>query len=269
MSGEVRYERLRPAQIRAARQACPVLYLPIGTLEWHGLHNPVGLDTLKIHALCVRCAQAHGGLVFPPLWYGEAREEALIDSSPEHRDGVCEAMGLDPELLAPGHMRRSPAEVAHAYHQLLLHLLNQGRSLGFKVLVIGAGHYPLLDHARAAAAIFHQQRYAQDGRRHDLPIAWVFTGYELVQDIYPFAGDHAAMWETSLLMALDPDMVDLSLLPADKEKPLVGVGGARPPHEASAQFGEEAVGHIVARVGRQVLDRLNHPERYRGHGLRL
>ena len=50
---EVRYERLRPAQIVARREACPVAYLPIGTIEWHGEHNPVGLDTLKMHALLV------------------------------------------------------------------------------------------------------------------------------------------------------------------------------------------------------------------------
>ncbi|NLX42186.1 MAG: creatininase family protein, partial [Chloroflexi bacterium] len=30
----VRYERLRPAQIVARREACPVAYLPIGTIEW-------------------------------------------------------------------------------------------------------------------------------------------------------------------------------------------------------------------------------------------
>lgn len=30
----VRYERLRPAQIVARRQACPVAYLPRGGAEW-------------------------------------------------------------------------------------------------------------------------------------------------------------------------------------------------------------------------------------------
>lgn len=33
MSKEVRYERLRPAQIIAARKAWPVVYISIGTLE--------------------------------------------------------------------------------------------------------------------------------------------------------------------------------------------------------------------------------------------
>ncbi len=53
---EVRYERLRPAQIVAARQACPVVYIPIGTLEWHGVHNPVGADTLQADGIWRSCA---------------------------------------------------------------------------------------------------------------------------------------------------------------------------------------------------------------------
>ena len=47
----VQYERLRPGQVVKRRKACPVAYLPIGTIEWHGVHNPVGLDTLKIDVL--------------------------------------------------------------------------------------------------------------------------------------------------------------------------------------------------------------------------
>ena len=62
---EVQYERLRPAEIVARREACPVAYLPIGTIEWHGEHNPVGLDTLKIHALLAQCVFLfhHGGVL--------------------------------------------------------------------------------------------------------------------------------------------------------------------------------------------------------------
>jgi creatinine amidohydrolase len=81
MMSEVRYERLRPKQIVAAREACPAAYLPLGTIEWHGFHNPVGLDTMKAHALAVRCAEASGGLVLPPLWYGEARQKSLMEAN--------------------------------------------------------------------------------------------------------------------------------------------------------------------------------------------
>lgn len=46
MDPEVRYELLRPAQVVARRTACPLAYLPIGGIEWHGPQNPLGLDGL-------------------------------------------------------------------------------------------------------------------------------------------------------------------------------------------------------------------------------
>lgn len=270
MNSPVQYERLRPEQIRERREAWPVLYIPLGTLEWHGFHNPVGLDALKIHQLCIRCAEAGGGLVFPPLWYGEAREEGLIDSTPGFREGVAKAMGLPSGNFVEGYMRRSPAETFSAYQNLLLHILNQGQSLGFKVLVLACGHYPLIDHARAAASIYHQQRRLGDGYgKEGKAIPWAFTGYELVKDLYPDAGDHAGFWETSLLMALDSEGVDLSVLPEDKNETLLAVETHRPVQEASAEYGEEAIGRIVERVIAQVRDRLENRDAYLAHGVRF
>ena len=46
MKPEVRYHMLRPAQIVERRQTYSVAYIPIGTIEWHGVHNPLGSDTL-------------------------------------------------------------------------------------------------------------------------------------------------------------------------------------------------------------------------------
>lgn len=265
---EVCYERLRPAQIREAREEFPVAYLPLGTLEWHGPHNPVGLDGLKMHGLCVRCAIDGGGLVFPTMYYGEAREEGLIDSNPKYREGVSKAMGLPPSNFEPGYMRQSPAEAIAAYQRLLLHALNEIQSLGFEVIVLGAGHYPLIDHARAAAHLFHQQRWG--GLRREIqPIPWVFTGYELVKDLFPDAGDHAGFWETSLMLALDEPLVDLDEIHGRRDDDIVGIITERPLAEANPVYGLQAVQSIVERVGDHVRDRLDHREKYLGHGLVL
>lgn len=266
MSNEVCYERMRPKAIVAAREACPVAYLPIGTLEWHGLHNPVGLDTIKAHALAVRCAQAGGGLVFPPLWYGESREEGLMETGAADRDRIVAGMRLPPELFAPGYMRFTRQQQYENYQRLLLHCLFQVRSLGFKVATFVAGHYPLLDHARAACQLFHQSRW--DDRRA-ATITWAFTGYDLVTDQFAEGGDHAGFWETSLLMALVPGLVDLDELPADPGAQLVGVHSKRPVQESSADFGERAVRAIVERATAEVRDRLDHPQAYYPHGLRF
>ena len=44
LSNEVRYQILRPTELVERRLACPVVYIPIGTLEWHGVHNLFGAD---------------------------------------------------------------------------------------------------------------------------------------------------------------------------------------------------------------------------------
>ena len=51
--------------------------------------------------------------------------------------------------------------------------------------------------------------------------------------------------------------------------PLVGVGTQRPIQESSAEYGERAVKLLVERVTAQVKDRLEDPQAYYGHGLRL
>lgn len=266
MANEVQYDRMRPRQIVAAREACPVAYLPIGTIEWHGPQNPVGLDTLKAHALAVRCAQAGGGLVFPPVWYGESREEGLMEANGAEREQIAEQMRLPLANFAPGYMRFSPQEQYENYLRLLQHCLYQVQSLGFKVAVFVAGHYPLIDHARAACCLYHQARW--DNRRARM-ITWAFTGYELVRDELPDAGDHAGFWETSLALALTPGLTDLDELPADPLIRPVGVITSEPVRHSTAAYGEKAVALIVERVTRQVAERLRNPKAYYEHGVRF
>ena len=258
MSDEVRYAYLRPDQIAARREACAVAYLPTGTLEWHGPHNPVGLDTLKMEGICIACARAHGGLVFPPLWYGENREQALIEATSGDREKVARAYGLSAESFAPGYMRASVHEQSLRYHQLLLHALFEVHSYGYKVACLGAGHYPLIDHARAAASIFHQHVRFKT-------LCWPFTGFELVRDELPGAGDHAGRWETSLMMAVDEQTVDLSRLPK-REKDYVGMSRNRVA-ESSVEFGRQALDAIVKKVGARVEQLLS--GKLGGHGAPL
>ena len=46
------------------------MYIPTGTLEWHGWQNPLGTDALKAHAICYEAALKHGGVVLPPFYQG-------------------------------------------------------------------------------------------------------------------------------------------------------------------------------------------------------
>ncbi len=239
MVPKVRYEEMLPHQIVEARQACPIAYVALGGVEWHGEHLAVGNDTVKADKLAELCALKGGGLRMPALFWGEPREAYLMEANhdPDHR--IAERMGLPPESFRPGYMRRPPYEADRAYVELLFHILRQLESLGFEVVVLIAGHYPLLNHARAAV-----NWYQLEGRAR----AWACTGYELVRDQIPDAGDHAAKWETSLLISLRPELVDMSRLPSDPNEPLIGVGGIDPRGNASQEYGDRGVELVVERI---------------------
>lgn len=264
MPEEVRYHMLRPAEIVKRRKACPVAWIPIGTIEWHGVHNPPGTDTLQAEGLAMMCARKLGGLVFPALYYGESRLEALMEAVAGDRELIAREMDLPPENFTPERQAFSATEQAINYHRLLLHILVEAETLGFKVGVLVAGHYPLIDHCRASVLQFNQREFS---KRHGM-LGWAFVDYLLVEDQYEVAGDHAGGWETSHMMALHPETVDISLLPPKGER-LVGAGGKMAPQDANAEFGMETMEAAAEVAVKEVRHRLEHTGMYRGHGVSL
>ena len=63
--------------------------------------------------------------------------------------------------------------------------------------------------------------------------------------------DHAGRNETSVLMAVAPELVDLSRLPTDRDQWPQGVGG-EDPRDASTAFGEELIEATVALIGNKL-----------------
>ncbi len=236
---EVRYHMLRPAEAVKRRKAMPVAWVPLGTLEWHGVHNPLGSDTLQAEGIAIVAARKGGGLVMPPVYFGDVRVQGeIIETLPEHHnDQIAGAMELP---LANFGADRFPftkeEQIAH-YHHHLLQILYEVQSLGFKVCVFTAGHYPLIRPARAAAEAFNARQNPMK--------AWAFVDYEQLETRYENAGDHAAYWETSHMLCLYPQRVDVSLLP-EKGKPLLGIvpNKGHLPQDADAAFGY----HIIEEV---------------------
>jgi len=66
----VQVELLLPYEIDAALAARPVVYVPLGSIEHHSHHLPVGLDGLNAHGVCTHAATRSGGLVLPTLFLG-------------------------------------------------------------------------------------------------------------------------------------------------------------------------------------------------------
>ena len=47
MEEKVLYVELTPSEFAERLAAAPITYLPLGTLEWHGPHLPLGSDGLQ------------------------------------------------------------------------------------------------------------------------------------------------------------------------------------------------------------------------------
>ena len=72
---EIRFEMLRPGQLNEELQRAPLVFLPVGPLEYHGPHLPLGMDPINA-TLCAQesCRRLGKGVVMPTLYMGTERE---------------------------------------------------------------------------------------------------------------------------------------------------------------------------------------------------
>lgn len=68
----MRYELMLPHQIRAAIDDNWPVVLPLGVLEFHGEHLPVGLDTLVVAKLLEALEPEMNLVLLPAFFYGAA-----------------------------------------------------------------------------------------------------------------------------------------------------------------------------------------------------
>jgi creatinine amidohydrolase len=192
---KVRFEEMFPWEIAAAMAEAPLCYLPLGTLEWHGEHAAVGLDALKAHAVCVRAAGRSGGLVVPPLYWSSDWREDLPDGG--YLTGGIER---GERYHVPGNMFWLRPET---FRNLLLDVYEAMHRRGFRAILVLSGHWSLehnIATIRETGEAFRQSHPA---------CGWLLlTDQEVVPDLnYPV--EHAAGGETSLLMAIRPELVAL------------------------------------------------------------
>lgn len=228
---KVHYMELRPHEFRARLAERPVGYLPLGTLEWHGEQNPLGSDAIISAGLFERAARRFGGIVFPPLFLGPDRIRLEPDGSA--------LQGMDfANVTTPA--RRLEGSCYHIGEGLFLSLcenvLAQAKRAGFKVIVAD-GHGPSRWAFGRAADSWEQQ--------FGLKLVCVARDFK---EGWRSQMDHAARNETSLVMALQPDLVDLSLLSPDRSVWPQGVGG-EDPRDATPEHGEECIAACLDLLG--------------------
>jgi creatinine amidohydrolase len=122
------YAELTPHAFRLRLAAAPIAYLPLGTLEWHGEHLPLGADGLQAQGVFVQLAHEVGGIILPPLFMGPDSSQ-VADGRPYY--------GMDTYGFPPGQPEQLTGSAywlpADLFTLLLENILQRLARAGFKV----------------------------------------------------------------------------------------------------------------------------------------
>jgi creatinine amidohydrolase len=197
----VRFELLRPAEIIAERERFPVVFQPVGPLEWHGPHLPYGVDALHAETVAHRTAEAMGGVVMPTLYWGAERERTPESLKALGFNGDEWIVGMD----FPANSMTSLYTMEDVFALVIRAQLDLLVAQGYKLIVIVNGH----------GAPNHMAALVR--------LAKEYTALTSAKVLFTIAFDprpdgtysigHADALETSLTMAIHPETVDLNSLP--------------------------------------------------------
>lgn len=266
---EVRFELLRPAQLIEERTRCPLVFLPVAPLEYHGPHLPVGMDPLNAQFCALEaCRRLGKGVVMPTLYMGTERERPdwMLESLGFKKDDWV--VGMDfPTAIWPSQYYQE-----HLFGLVVASSLEMLISQGYKAIVVVNGH-----------GAWNQLETLERLAKHysnttDTAVVWKLA---FVLDVSErnLAG-HADLFETSLMLHYERSVldgkkvVDLSALPPRSvpirypdfsivdgpgfsEKPSPGRVVVTDPRDATAEKGkkifEETVGMYID-LARDVLE---------------
>ena len=200
-----RYTEMRPAALSERLATKPIAIVPWGALEWHGAHLPFGLDGLVAEAFSERLADSSGAVLLPTFY-------------------------LPITSLPHSHSLSLPSETVR---EVWASLFDELARAGFELICLVSGHY-------AQGHEWVLTEVAETFTRSES--SWVLAGTPLSLLEEPELLDHAGRYETSQLLALRPDLVELDALePDDLPDPHRSAVLGGDPREATAVEGEELI----------------------------
>jgi creatinine amidohydrolase/Fe(II)-dependent formamide hydrolase-like protein len=240
----MRYELMLPHQIRAAIEQRWPIVLPLGVLEYHGEHMAVGMDTLVVTKLLDILEGEMNLVILPPFYYGAASYAV----EPPEGNG---SLHVDAAKLFPfaEEMFRGLLRIGFRNIHVIIHHQTENFSVGmptdlaFKFAARQA-IFAFLEKERGEGWWGQEKMadyYGQQSTGDD-PFNWIKVHPLMTPEAmkgYPF--DHAGEGETSLLMALCPEGVDLEKLSTKSWYTRSALG-------ASAELGAQGRERILARL---------------------
>ena len=238
---EVRFDRMVPATIVARRAACNLAYLPVGSLEWHGDHMPFGTDYFTCTHIAEQAVQRFGGVVFPPIYYGDVRyilQECRVEwrqtyvRTMEVPEGYAAAFPCQNRDGSPGYegptqpddgpaaaepLGFSKAGMEQAFSRHIAGVLLEIHLYGFRHIMLLPGHGPNPEYCRRAETIYRDNvlRRSAFGPPAKTQTFFYIDGAKDAEPMMKNHWLHADRWEGSVTMVAAPGTVHPELLPKD------------------------------------------------------
>jgi len=233
---KVLYQELTPDEFLTRQIECPVAYLPLGTLEWHGEHLPLGSDGLQSAGFFKILAEEAGGIVMPMLFIGPDGYDTIINGK-EYYGMDCASLFSEQGNYEIQQLTGSAYWVPDSTFDIMVNgIMKQLSRAGFKV-VIAHGHGPSTNYIGANAELFKE--------RYGLIVMNCWGNDE--EDLCLMC-DHAGANETSIMMYLHPELVHMEKLPADTAVLPKGMLGKDPRIFASKEHGKAIIDFEVNKM---------------------
>src|SRR5262245_41519401 len=180
----MRWEELSSPDVAALDRERTVVMLPLGSVEQHGNHLPLGTDTMLAHAISLAAAERAGDtFVLPPPWFGFSAHHMRFAGSVTLRAETLIAVAED----IVGSL------VQHGFRRVLIVNGHGGNAGIIDVVASTLGHRHYGAARIAALTYFHLARQAIADLRQSGPGGM----------------GHACEFETALIEYLRPDLVDI------------------------------------------------------------
>lgn len=181
------------------RDPAAIVLLPVGALEQHGPHLPLGTDALLAAAVARTVAGLAEAIVAPPINYGYKSQPKC--GGGQHFPGTT---SLDGGTLA--------ALTCDVIAELARH--------GVRNIAVVSGHYENQWFLTEGIDLARRRLGPGSPLRVMRLEYWDFLSEQTLKDVFPdgfpgFALEHAAVIETSMMLHYFPDLVRLDLLPDD------------------------------------------------------
>ena len=186
----MKWEHVRPGEFEKALEECAyTCILPVGALEPHGYHLPIGTDYFAAKANAEAAAEIEPCMVFPAMFLGS----------------VYESMAMKGAVTLP----------VETLFRLYFDIFDEIARNGFKKIILYSGHGGNMDFLReiVLASVHTRKPYT-------LFLSTTLTGLCSPEDKQMMAEDcegrrwgHGCEWETSVIMNLAGEDVDLTGVP--------------------------------------------------------